>query len=195
MRSWKKPLLVGACALAAAAVLALPAWALSSVWLDEGKELKAKTTFSLAGTEFVEIGSSVMLCNVDATMTTEGGSTAQITAHTTKAEECIGLAGKLEGCKVTAASTKNLPWSVAVNTVDLTAKEVAVSYTLNEACEIDKIEIPIPSLTVVPEEQEAIRLFHFKHIGKGTVDGKETELTYSGTLNLPPEDWDRYGIG
>lgn len=195
MKSWKKPLLIAIYALAATAALALPASASAAVWQHEGKELKSKVELSLTGGEFIEVSGAVLLCETTATMTTEGGSTAKITAYDVKEATCVGLAGKLEGCEVTAATPKNLSWGVSVTTGDLSAKEVAMAYTFDKACEIQKIETSFPSLTLTPESPEAIRFFHFGQETKAQVDGKETALTYSGSLNLPEKDFDTYGIG
>lgn len=192
MKKRKNVLLIAGIALAA---MALPASASAAVWQHEGKALEKNVELSLTGGEFIEVSGAVMLCESTATMTTEGGSTAQITAYDVKEATCIGLAGKLEGCEVTAATPKGLSWGASVNTSDLTAKEVAISYTFNGACEIDKIETSFPSLTLTPEEPEAIRLFHFNQEGKAKVDGKETALVYSGSLSLPEKDFDTYGIG
>jgi hypothetical protein len=195
MKSWKKPLLIAVCALAATAALALPASASAAVWQHEGKELKSKVEFSLTGGEVIEVSGAVLLCETTATMTTEGGSTAKITAYDVKEATCVGLAGKLEGCEVTTATPKNLSWGVSVTTGDLSAKEVAMAYTFDKACEIQKIETSFPSLTLTPESPEAIRFFHFGQETKAQVDSKETALTYSGSLNLPEKDFDTYGIG
>ncbi len=195
MKHRKHALLVLASALAAMAALALPASASASVWLHEGKPLEEHVELPLTGGEFIEVSGAVMLCESTATMTTEGGSTAKITAYDVKEATCIGLAGKLEGCEVTAATPKGVPWSVAVNSADLTAKEVAVDYSFNKACEIQKIEMSYPSLTLTPEEPSAIRLFHFNQEGTAKVDGKAASLVYSGALNLSEKDFDTYGIG
>jgi hypothetical protein len=195
MKTKKHALIAAASALATIAVLALPASASAAVWQHEGKELKSKVELSLAGGEFIEVSGAAMLCENTATMTTEGGSTAKITAYDVEEATCIGLAGKLEGCEVTAATPKNVPWSVAVNTSDLTVKEVAVAYSFNKACAIQKIETSYPKLTLTPEEPKAIRLFHFNQKATALVDGKEAELTYSGSLNLAEKDFDTYGIG
>ena len=195
MKNRKHALLVMASALVAMAVLALPASASAAVWKHEGKTLEKKAELSLTGGEFIEVSGAVMLCESTATMTTEGGSTAKITAYDVKEATCVGLAGKLEGCEVTAATPTGLSWSVAVNSVDLTAKEVAVDYTFNKACAIQKIETSFPKLTLTPEEPSAIRSFHFNQEGTAKVDGKEASLAYSGLLQLPENEFDTYGIG
>jgi hypothetical protein len=193
MRKSKKALF--AAVLAAVAILALPALASAAVWQHKGEALKTKVELALTGSEVIETSGAVLLCNVNATMTTEGGSTAKITAYNVEKASCIGLAGKLEGCEVTAVAAKGLPWTVSVNTSDLTAKEVKVEYTFNKTCGIQKIETNFSKLTLTPEEPKAIRLFHFGQAGTAKVDGKEASLTASGTLNLPEKDLETYGIG
>jgi hypothetical protein len=195
MRNSRKVLLVGVAALAAVAVLALPASASAGVWKHKGEALKTKVELSLSGSEVIETSGAVMICNVTATMTTEGGSTAKITAYNVDKASCVGLEGKLVGCEVTAVAAKGLSWSVTVNTSDLTAKEVKVDYTFNKGCGIGKIETNFSKLTLTPDEPKAIRLFHFSQAGTAKVDGKEASLTASGTLNLPEKDFDTYGVG
>jgi hypothetical protein len=193
--SQKKALLAAACALVAVAAMVVPASASASVWLKEGQPLKEKVELALTGGEVIEVGGAAMLCNTTATMTTEGGSSAQITAYGIDKASCMGFAGNLEGCIVTAATPKSVPWSVTVNSVDLTAKEVGVTYSFNEACAVHKIETSFANLTLTPEEPGAIRFFHFNQEGTAKVDGKEAALTFSGLLEVPEEDLEKYGIG
>jgi hypothetical protein len=195
MKNWKQVLLAAASALAAMAALALPASASASVWMHEGKALGEHVELSLTGGELFEVSGSAMLCNTSATMATEGGSTAQITAYSIDKASCLGLGGSLEGCEVTTATVTGLPWSVTVNSVDLTAEKVGLSYSFNKACGIQKIEMSFPELTLTPEEPSAIRRFHFNQEGTAKVDGKEASLTDGGLLELPEAEFDKYGIG
>jgi hypothetical protein len=195
MRNRNKPLLAAAAVLAVVAALAVPASASASVWLKEGSPLKEKVELALTGGEVIEVGGATLVCNNTATMTTEGGSAAQITAYNVEKGSCVGFSGNLEGCNVTAATPQGLSWGVTVNSVDLTAKEVGVSYSFNEACAVHKIEVSFANLTLTPEEPSAIRFFHFKEEGTGKVDGKEAKLTFSGLLEVPEADFGKYGIG
>ncbi len=195
MKNSKYALLIGAVLLASVAVLALPASATTSVWLHEGEPLEEHVELALTGGEVIEVGSSAMVCQSSATMTTEGGSTAQITAYNVNEASCIGVAGELAGCEVTAATPAGLPWSVNVNSVDLTAEDVAIDYSFNEACAIGEIETDFPALTLTPEEPSAIQLFRFSQEDKAKVDGKEATLNYTGSLQLPEEEFGTYGIG
>ena len=195
MKDPKKALLAAVCALGAVAVLALPASASAAVWKHEGKNLEKKVELAMTGGEFLEVSGAAMVCNSTATMTTEGGSTASMSAYNIDKASCFGLAGKLEGCEATATTPTGVPWSVAVNATDLTVKNVKVDYSFNKTCGIQKIEMSISSLTVTPESASAIRLFHWNQETKAQVDGKETALTYSGSLNLAEKDLETYGIG
>lgn len=177
------------------AALALPAAADTSVWLHEGEPLAESVQLTPAGGEVIEFGGSVLVCQSAATITTAGGSTAQVTGYSVDKGSCEGVAGQLEGCTVTAATATGLPWSVAVNTADLTVEEAGVDYSFNEACPIDEIETDLAELTLTPDEPGAISLFFFSQEGVADVDGKETPIGYFGSLNLPEEEFGTYGIG
>lgn len=185
-----------AAAVALVAVVAGPASATSSVWLHEGKPLEKHVELPLTGGEVIEVGGAALLCEGSATMTTEGGSTAKITSYSVDKATCMGLAGNLEGCQVTATETTGLPWSVTVNTTDLTAKGVKVDYTFDKGCAVGKIEVSFPELTLTPQEEpSSIRFFSFSAEGTGKVDGKEAAVNYSGSLQLPEAEFGTYGIG
>jgi hypothetical protein len=187
--------LLAVAAVVAAAVLAGPASASASVWLHEGKPLSEHVELSLTGGEVIEVDTSALLCDTTATLTTEGGSTAQITAFEVEQGSCIGLAGELEGCQVTAATAENLPWDVNVDSADLAAFETGVAYLFDEGCPVDELETGFPELILTPEEPTAIRLFHFDEEGTGMVDGEAEPLVDSGALQLPEADFGTYGIG
>lgn len=195
MKNSKYALLALACAAAVAAVVALPATADTSTWQHEGSPLEESVELTPTGGEVIEFGGSVLVCETSATLVTEGGSSAQITSYSVSKASCAGVAGQLEGCTVTAATSTGLPWSVTVNTADLTAGEVRVDYSFNEACPIDKLETNFPELALTPEEPSAINLFRFGQEGTAKVDGKETTIGYFGSLNLPEEEFGTYGIG
>jgi hypothetical protein len=194
MKKAKYGLLVLAGAIVVAA-LALPASADTSAWLHEGEPLAESVEMTPTGGEVIEFGGSVLVCETSATITTEGGSSAQITGYSVSKASCAGVAGQLEGCTATAATSTGLPWGVSVNSVDLSAKGVHVDYSLNETCPIDKIETSFPELTLTPEEPSAISLFRFSQEGTAKVDGKETAIGYFGSLNLPEGEMGTYGIG
>jgi hypothetical protein len=195
MTKFRKLFPAALAALVVVAVLAGPASASASVWKKGGKNLTEKTTFPLTGGEVIETGTSVLLCNTTATMTTEGGSAAKITAYAIEKASCVGLAGGVAGCEVTSATPKTLPWSVTVNTSTLTAKATGVTYAFNTGCSIHKIETSFPELTLTPEEPSAIKLFHFHQEGTALVEGKSAALTTSGSLQMSSAQEGRYGIG
>jgi hypothetical protein len=195
MTKSRKGLLFAVTALLAVAALVGAASALAGVWKHEGKELKEKVTLPLSGGEVIEVGSSVLICNTTATLTTEGGSTAQVTAFAVEKGSCIGVAGEFEGCEVTAATPNTLPWSVSVGSETLTAKGFGVSYTLNAGCPITSVATSYPELTLTPEEPSAIKFFHFGQTGTGKVNGASTSITDGGVWQLEAADSEKYGIG
>ncbi|HEY2480277.1 MAG TPA: hypothetical protein VGI17_16305 [Solirubrobacterales bacterium] len=195
MRSLKTPLLAAAATLVAIAALAGPASASASVWLHNGEPLAKHVELPLRGGEVIQVPAGAFHCNAEATLSTEGGSTAQITAYNIELETCEGLLGEFNECQVTAATVNNLPWSVTVNAEDLTVKKVGISYSFDEACPIHKVESSLPEVTVTLEEPSAIRLLQFGQEGTGKVDGEEGFLIDSGFLQLSEEDSGQYGIG
>lgn len=195
MKRFKNTLGAVLIAAVAIAVFAGPASASAAVWLHSGEPLSEAKELSLRGGEVIQVPAGAFLCNAEATMTTEGGSTAQITAYNVELSSCSGLLGEFNGCEVTAATVANLPWDVTVNSADLTVEEVGISYSFDEACPIHEVETSFPEVTLTLEEPEAIRNFNFSQEGVGKADGEEGWLIDSGILQLPEEEFGTYGIG
>lgn len=195
MKKSKYVLLALAGAVAVVAALALPASADTSAWLHEGEPLEESVELGLTGGEVIEVGGSVLVCQTSATIATEGGSTAQISAYSVDKASCAGVVGPLEGCEVTSATSKGLPWNVSVNSSDLTAEEVQVAYWFDESCPVGELRTSFAELTLTPDEPSAISLFHFSEEGTAEVDGKEAAIGYTGNLQLPEEEAGTYGIG
>lgn len=199
MRNSRKLLLLAVAAIGALAV-ALPASASASVWLHntpgETVPVEEHIELTLTGGEVIEVGGSVLLCEASETITTEGGSSATITAYEINPSSCIGLAGGVAGCEVIKAKATNLPWNITVNAEDLTAEGVAVDYVFNAACPVHKIAVSFPALTLTLEnEPSAIRYIRFSQEGTGEIDGEEAPLGYFGEFQLPEGEFDTYGIG
>jgi hypothetical protein len=196
MRSSKKALLLAVGAIVAVAAMAVPAAASASVWKYEGTPLEKHVELTLTGGEVIEVNEAVLLCETTATLTTEGGSTGRITAYEIDKGSCAGLAGSLEGCEVTEATATNLPWTVTVNSEDLTVEGLEVDHSFDSECGVESVETSFPELTLTPEpEASSIRYLRFSQSGTGKVDGKEAELGLFGTLQLSEEDSGKYGIG
>lgn len=195
MRKSRKRMVLAVTALVAIAALVGAASALAGVWKHEGEELKEKTTFALTGGEVIEVGSSALICNDSVTMTTSGGNTASITAFTVEKSSCIGLSGKFEGCTVSAATPKTLPYSATVGTTTLTVKGFGVTYTFAAGCSVSKVETSYPELTLTAEEPSAIRFFRFGQTATGKVDSESTSITDGGSWNMSESQSGQYGIG
>jgi hypothetical protein len=188
--------LLALAAVAALALLAVPVSASAAVWKKEGVALKEKTEFKTTGGEVIEVNGGVLLCEGGMTMTTEGGSSASITAYNTTKTSCVGLAGNLAGCTVSSVAASGLPWSVTVNTSDFTVKGAKVNYTFASGCAVGKIETSFAEMKLVPEpEPSAIRVFHFNPSGSAQVDGKAATLSWVGSFSLPETQAGKYGIG
>jgi hypothetical protein len=192
----KKAVLLAVAAIAALALLAVPVSASAAVWKKEGVALKEKTEFKATGGEVIEVNGGVMICEGGMTMTTEGGSSAKVTGYSITNTTCSGLAGNLVGCTVSSVTPAGLPWSVTVNTSDLTAKSVKLTYAFATGCAVKKIETSFAELKLVPEpEPGAISLFSFSTSGTATVDGKAATLGWFGSFSLPESQAGKYGIG
>jgi hypothetical protein len=163
-----------------------PATASASVWKKEGVTLKSFVELGLTGGEIFETGgANGMSCKVTAKMTTEGGSTAQITSF--KTVECPTGFGTMKGCTLVSAEAKGLPWKVTVNTSTLTITGMHVKRTFNSGCAVTELEKTITTSTVTLNTPTAITEMSFngeisgyKAFGSWTVEG-----TNSG----------KYGIG
>ncbi|HST69538.1 MAG TPA: hypothetical protein VLI94_07760 [Solirubrobacterales bacterium] len=174
-------------AVAACFALALPALASAAVWKHNGVNLAKFVSLSLPGGEVFETEisgeKSGMSCEVKATMTTEGGSTAKITAYEIKS--CSGAFGKLSGCTVSVKEAKGLPWTVHVNASDLTITNMRVRRTFSAGCalaELDKTISPTVTLNTpskIAEMEFSGSTTNYKAFGSWKVEG-----TNSGTYGI-----------
>jgi len=181
MRGSNKRLLLAG-AIAALALLAVPAIALAAVWKDKGVNVTKFSEMTLSGGEIFEISAgNGMNCKVSATLTTEGGSTGKITKWSVV--ECPKGFGSFTSCTLKSAEAKSLPWTVTVNAADLTISNMRVRRTFNGGCaEIDKT---ITSTTVTLNTPTAITEMEFAG----------TNGTYKsvGSFSVTPAG--TYGIG
>lgn len=184
-------------ALVAIAALVVAATALAGVWKKEGSTLKEKTTFAMTGNDVIEVegGASTLICPVTVTMTTEGGSTASVSAYAVQKASCEGFSGKFKGCTVSSATPKTLPYAVTVGSTTLTVKNLGITYALNSTCSIKSVEVSFAELTLIPEEPSAISFFHFGQTATGKVNGSSASVTDNGVWLLSEAQAGKYGIG
>jgi hypothetical protein len=177
-----------ALAVAACFALALPAMASAAVWKHKGVNVAKFVELALPGGENFETEVSGvwsgMNCEVKATMTTEGGSTAKITKYEIKS--CAKAFGKMSSCTVVAKEAKGLPWTVHVNASDLTITNMRVRRTFNAGCPVTELDKTFASMTVALNTPSAIGemeflgvLTGFKAYGSWTVEG-----TNKGTYGI-----------
>jgi hypothetical protein len=179
----RRLLLAGA--VAAIVVLAVPAMALAAVWKDKGVTLTKFAEINLTGGEIFETTEgNGMSCELHATLTTEGGSTGKITKFEIK--KCPSGFGTFAKCEVVAAEAKGLPWTVKVNTTDLTITNMHTRRTFKN-CGTAELDKTITSTTVLLEAPAAITEMEFT--------GSATEYKTVGSFTVDSPNSGRYGIG
>lgn len=184
MKGKKRLMLAGA--IAAVAVLAVPALALSAVWKDKGTNISTFTEISLTGGEIFETSEEDgMNCGLEATLTTEGGETGEITEFSIT--ECPAGFGTFKECEVTGSSAKGLPWEVHVNATDLTVTGWRVKRTFGEGCPIETLDKTIASMTVQFDAPSAFSVMEFA--------GETTGYKTGGSLEVSEANEGTYGIG
>lgn len=178
-------------AIAALALLAVPASASASVWKHEGSDVEEFVSIGLTGGEFFEIAptgetKNGMFCNVHATLTTEGGSTGKITAFET--EKCEGF-GSLAECELKKESTEptGLNWTVDVNASDLTITGWHTMRAFKAGCSVSELDKTIGSVTVTLDTPSAIAEMEWL----GEITGYKTR----GSFSVDSPNSGTYGIG
>lgn len=168
--------------------LALPALASAAVWKHNGVNLSKFVELGLPGGEVfeteIEGEDSGMSCEVKATMTTEGGSTAKVTKYEIKS--CATGFGKMSSCEVNTKEAKGLPWTVHVNATDLTITNMRIKRTFKAGCpvaELDKtltsVTVTLNSTTAISEMEFSGAITNYKAFGSWTVEG-----TNKGTYGI-----------
>ena len=159
----KQQRLAIAFAVVACFALTVPALASAAVWKHKGVNLAKFVELGLPGGENFETEVtgvwSGMNCEVKATMTTEGGSTAKITKYEIKS--CSKAFGKMSACTVVAKEAKGLPWTVHVNASDLTITNMRVRRTFNAGCPVAELDKTFTSMTLTLNTPSAISEMEF----------------------------------
>lgn len=178
-----------ATAVIACFALAVPVLASGAVWKHKGVNLAKFVELSLPGGEVFETEisgeKSGRSCEVKATLTTEGGSTAKITKYEIKS--CATGFGKLAGCSVVAKEAKGLPWTVHVNASDLTITNMRVRRTFSAGCPLSELDKTITSTTVTLNTPAAISEMEFS--------GSTTNYKAFGSWKVEGLNAGTYGIG
>ncbi|MGH3429410.1 MAG: hypothetical protein ACRDQZ_17890, partial [Mycobacteriales bacterium] len=134
-----------ACAVAVIAAFAAPTTAFASVWKHNGSNLNEFIEIGLTGGEIFHTSeNNGMGCEVHATLTTEGESTWKITAFETKS--CSISFGEFSGCELSTAEAKGLPWTVDVNTSDLTITGWHTKRTFKAGCGTSELNKTVGSV-------------------------------------------------
>lgn len=194
MKSNRRLLIAGV--IAALVVLAVPVLALAAEWKDKnGTKVTKLTEFTMHGGEVIEttLGNG-MTCEMHATMTTEGGTTAKITKYEVK--KCEGTFGtfKTTKCELNAGEGKGLPWTVDVNPTDLTITNFRTKHTFKgTSCKEPELDKTIASMTVkiepIAAEMSALSI-------DGTIENEKKEQIFrnAATPEIEGANSGTYGI-
>lgn len=157
--------------------------AAAAVWKDKGTNVASAITVKFTGGEVAEAGSKGLSCEVKMTLTTSGGSTGKITAFETV--KCTTF-GELSSCTMTSSESLGLPWTVDVNTTDLTITNWRTKRKFNAGCattEIDKtvgsVKVTLLSPTEINEVEFLGQITGYKTFGSFKVDSPN-----SGTYGI-----------
>lgn len=172
-------------ALAVSMLVVTASSASAAVWKHGGSNLAKHTEIGLTGGEVFETGTGGMSCEVFATITTSGGSTGTIKKWEVK--NCGGAFGDLVGCQVLATEAKTLPWTLDVNTADLSVTSMRIRRTFKAGCKISELDKTV-TMTMTPDVLGAITSFEFT-----STTGSPYKAFGSFTVNAPNSG--TYGIG
>jgi hypothetical protein len=179
----KRLLIVGT--IAAVVLLAVPAFALAAVWKHGGTNVNSLVEINLTGGELFETSAgNGMNCEVKATLTTEGGSAATITAFETV--KCPSGFGSFAKCELVSSQAKSLPWEVHVNTTTLTITGWRQKRVFDAGCSTSQYDKTITSMEVDLDTPSAITGMEFD----GSTSGY---AVIAGSFALSPSG--TYGIG
>ncbi len=181
---FKKALLLTVLALVVGALGISAASASAAVWKHGGSNLAKHTEIALTGGEVFQTGTGGMSCEVLATITTSGGSTGTIKKWEVK--NCGGAFGDLVGCQVLATEATTLPWTLDVNTADLSVTSMRIRRTFKNGCKITSLDKTV-TMTLTPDVTTAISEFEFH--------GETTGYTSFGSLTVSAPNAGTYGIG
>jgi CxxC motif-containing protein len=169
----------------ALAMLTVPALAQAAVWKHKGVTLAKFAEINLTGGEIFETSAgNGMSCEVHATLTTEGGSTGKVTKFEIK--KCPTGFGTFAKCEVVTAEPKGLPWTVKVNTSDLTITNLHTKRTFKN-CATTELDKTIESTKVTLNTPTAITEMEFS--------GSTTGFSTVGSFTVDSPNSGLYGIG
>lgn len=157
----------------------------AAVWKDKGVNVTKLISIGLTGGEVFELGSSGMSCEIAATMTTEGGSTGKVTKWETK--KCSGGFGEFSKCELVSSESKGLPWTVDVNSTDLTITNLRIRRTFNAGCPKTEVDKTLTSSTVTLNTPSAITEMEYS----GSISGYKA----FGSFTVDSPNSGTYGIG
>lgn len=184
MRLDKRLLLAGM--VVALLSLAVAASAFGAVWKDGATNVTSAIEIGFTGGEVFESSEgNGMSCEVLATLKTSGGSTGTISKWEVK--NCSGAFGSFAGCQVSAIEAKSLPWTVDVNSTDLTITNMRIRRTFKNGCKTTELDKTVAAMAVTLNTPAAITMVEF--------NGVNGAYKSFGSLTVDSPNSGTYGIG
>jgi len=182
MRPGKRFLIAAALAVLALATTA--AIASASVWKDGATNVSTAIEIKFTGAEFWETSEgNSMQCEERFTLKTSGGSTATISAFEIVKTGCA-TTGTLTGCELSTAEAKGLPWTVDVNTSDLTITSMRLKRTFKAGCAISELDKTINSTVTLLSPTNIEEVETFGETGTYKQFGSFEATTNKGTYGI-----------
>lgn len=165
--------------------------AATNVWKDSGAPLEEHVKASLHGSQLFASEKGGMICEVDAVLTAEPGSTGRVTNFQSK--KCVGLFGELASCTVESSQQFGPFWHVDVETGFLQVNVPVLRY-FDKGCPVERMATSIPNMATVPLEPKSIYEVEYAGSGEASFDGGPSgEYEEFGVWLVTPAG--TYGIG
>jgi len=192
--SINRVLLLTAVALTALA-FAISASASAAEWTHEGKSFKKHVEIGISGVETVKSLGAELECEFHTTITTEGGSTAQITKFEITGETCVG-SGIFGACPVILTKVTHLPWKIDIQGNDLTITGVEIYKTYAPGCLVESTETTTGKMTITLNEAGKLNSGNFHYQPQTDINGSgEYATEVSGPYQVAEPNAGTYGIG
>lgn len=189
----KRALVLGFVAVALTS--AFPVAAAATEWKHEGKAFKKHVEIGISGVETLKVLGAEQECEFHATITTEGGSTAEFSEFEVIAESCVG-SGFLAGCQVLLTKTTPALLKIDLTEFDFTATGIEIYRTYAPGCLVESTETTNGKYTFTLAEASAIASGKIHSFPETDINGKPSgtaEIT--GEFQVDEPNAGTYGIG
>jgi len=118
----------------------------ASVWKDHGTNVSKAIEIGLTGGEIAEAGKRARAAKIHLVLTNLGWQHRD--NHQIRKQKAVRTFGELSSCTLNTAEGVGLPWTVDVNTSDLTITSWHTKRTFKAGCATTEINKTVGSVTV-----------------------------------------------